>query len=74
MYFVNTNAVETIARVGGVSHPEKTKNVENFMFSELLRCTVDRIDHIHMYFVNTNAVRTIARVGGVPPPRKKEKC
>ena len=52
---------------------EKTKNVENFIFSELLRCTVGCINHIHMYFVNTNAVETIAKVGGVSPPRKTRK-
>ena len=72
MYYVNTNAVETTARVGGVSPPRKTKNVEK-IFSELLRCIVDRINHIHMYFVNTNAVENIARVGVVSPPRKKRK-
>ena len=53
--------------------PAKTKNVENFIFAELLKCTVDRINHIHKYFVNTNAVETIARVGGVSPPSNNEK-
>ena len=58
----------------GCLHPAKTKNVENFIFAELLKCTVDRINHIHMYFQKTNAVETISRVGGVSPPSKNEKC
>ena len=74
MCFQKTNAVKTIARVGGCLRPAKTKNVEKFIFAELLKCTVDRINHIHMYFQKTNAVETIARVGGVSPPSKNEKC
>ena len=43
----------------GCLRPAKTKNVENFIFAELLRCTVHHINHIHMYFVNTNAVEPL---------------
>ena len=50
------------------------KMLKHLIFAELLKCTVDRINHIHMYFVNINAVETIARVGGVSPPSKSEKC
>ena len=52
--------------------PTKKKNVENFNFSDLLRCIVDRINHIHMYFVHTNPVEIIAREGVVSPPSKTE--
>ena len=44
-------------------HPAKTDNAEKLIFSELLRCIVDRINHIYMYFVHTNAIWAIARVG-----------
>ena len=47
------------------------KNVENFIFAELLRCMVDHTSHICMYFVSTNAVKIIAKVGVVSPPSQK---
>ena len=59
MYFLGTNAVETIAGVGVVSPPSKNKNVKNFIFAELLMCIVDCINHIQMYFVSINAIETI---------------
>ena len=67
MYFISTNAVETILGVGVVSPPSKTKNVEHFIYAEVLRCIVDCTNHIHMYFISTNTVETIARVGVMSP-------
>ena len=61
MYFVSTNAVETIAAVAVVSPPRKNKHFVIF-FAQLLKCIVNCINHIHMYFVSTNAAKTI---GGV---------
>ena len=74
MYFVHTNAIETILRVGVVSPPSKRNNVEKWFFCELLRCEDDRINHIQMSFVHANAIKTIPRVGVVSPPRKNEYC
>ena len=68
MYFLSTNVVEAITRVGVVSRPSKMKNAENFVFVELLRCMVDCTSHIYMYFVSTNVVETFTREGVVFPP------
>ena len=53
-------------------HPAKKNNVKKLIFAELLRCMVDRINHIHMSFVHTDAIEALARVGIVSPPIKNE--
>ena len=49
MYFVSTNAVETIVGVGVVSPPSQKMLI--IFVVELLMCIFDFITHIHMYFV-----------------------
>ena len=49
IYFVSTNAVEAIARVGMLSLPSKNEKCRKFyFFADLLRCLVDCINPIHM--------------------------
>ena len=48
MYFVHTNAIETIVGVDTVFHPGKMNIAEKLTFGELLRYIVDHIKHIQV--------------------------